>query len=185
MPYWANFWNACLILADEVARWEPPSQAEGPKPTVLELGCGLGLVSLVALDRGYDVIASDYDDDALAFVAENARRNGLPPPITRFVDWREFYPDLELDRIVAAEVLYEPRNLMPIAQFIRNHLKPGGQAWIVDQNRSTADPFEEIAHRCGLAVECRSCERPVPEIGRSVAGRIFQIRHADSPATGK
>lgn len=176
MPYWAEFWPGCLLLADLVAQWpivEPGTSSEGP--VVLELGCGLGLVGLVAASRGYRVIASDYDNDALAFVVESALRNGLPRPETRFVDWREFYPDLELDRIVAAEILYEVRNLRPVAEFLRNHLKSGGEALIVDANRSTADTFESVAVEHGLDVECRSLERANHAGLKPIQGRVFRL----------
>ncbi|MBU0638102.1 MAG: methyltransferase, partial [Planctomycetes bacterium] len=96
MPYWADLWPAATLLAEEVATWEPV--ADGTEaPTVLELGCGLGLVGLVAAARGYRVTVSDYDEDALAFVLESARRNGIAAPSTRLLDWRERYADLVVD----------------------------------------------------------------------------------------
>ncbi|RMF85279.1 MAG: methyltransferase domain-containing protein, partial [Planctomycetota bacterium] len=113
MPYWAEFWPASLVLAERVGAW-PTAGDDAPR--VLELGCGLGLVSLVAAARGYRVVASDYEPDALAFVEENARRNTLPAPELRFVDWRRTYPDLRVERIVASDVLYETRCLRPVAE---------------------------------------------------------------------
>jgi SAM-dependent methyltransferase len=175
LPYWAEFWPASLLLADAVAAWEP-APADTEPPYVLELGCGLGLVSLVAICLGFRVIASDYDEDALAFLVESARRNGLPAPETRYVDWRKTYADLRLDRIVAAEVLYETRNLRPIAEFIRGHLKPDGFALICDANRSTADDFDTVARHCGLEVEVCPVERPAPPNGKPVRGRMFRLR---------
>lgn len=182
MPYWAEYWPACQLLADAVAQW-PTGSAYGTPPTVLELGCGLGLASLAALARGYRVIASDYDDDALEFVRQSAARNGLPLPETRFIDWRETYAGLRLDRIVAAEVLYETRNLRPVAEFIERHLSADGFALIVDGNRSTADAFDAIARHCGLAVACTPVEH-VSELGsRVVRGRTFRITHKREPAS--
>ena len=176
MPYWAESWPASLLLADAVASWEPPPAQSRP-PCVLELGCGLGLVSLVATCLGFRVIASDYDEDALAFLVESARRNGLPAPETRYVDWRETYADLRLDRFVAADVLYETRNLRPIAEFVRGHLKPDGFALICDANRSTADDFDTVARHCELEVEVCPVERPASPDGKPIRGRIFRLRH--------
>ena len=167
LPYWATLWRAALALAEVVAAWGP---APAAPPTVLELGCGLGLVSLLAAGLGYRVIASDYDEDALAFTRDNAARNGLPVPETRRIDWRERYADLRPDRIVAADVLYEARNLRPVAEFIRRHLAPGGIALIGDPNRCTADSFEQVLSAVGLAVRVKLVERPA-------AGRIFELRH--------
>lgn len=176
MPYWAEFWPACLLLADEVAAWPRVWSDIARPPVVLEFGCGLGLISLVALDRGCRVISSDWDDDALAFVCESARVSGLPAPETRFLDWQKHYPDLRLDRLVAAEVLYETRSLRPIAEFTRAHLTDDGEALIVDGNRQTADAFESIARHCGLHVEIVPVERPHPESGKPIRGRIFRLR---------
>jgi len=172
LPYWAEYWPAAVLLADAVAVWGP---AGAEPPTVLELGCGLGLVGLVAHALGYDVTITDYDEDALAFVRENARRNGLPPPRVRLVDWRRRYPELRPNRIAAAEVLYEARSLVPLAEFIRAHLDPSGFAVICDANRPTADPFPEIARAAGLRVSASAKERSDPDGGRTIRGRIFHV----------
>lgn len=172
LPYWAEFWPACLLLCDEIAAW-PPASVDRPA-AVLEFGCGLGLPSLVAASRGYRVIASDYDEDALAFVALSFARNGLPAPELRFVDWRETYPGLVLDAIVAAEVLYERRSVEPIARFIAGHLAPHGVALLVDGRRQTADAFPRQAAACGLRVEASERERPGPD-GRPIRGRVFRV----------
>ncbi|MFO0839109.1 MAG: class I SAM-dependent methyltransferase [Phycisphaerae bacterium] len=185
LPYWAEFWPANLLLTDLVAAWGP---APSPSPLVLELGCGLGLTSLVAAHLGYAVIASDYDDDALAFVLASARENNITPPIVRRIDWRERYAELRVDRIIAAEVLYEARSLRPIAEFIAAHLKPGGSAILVDRSRPTADAFPEIASSCGLQVTQSPVSWPAnPESGDTnvapIAGRMFEIRFAEGHTT--
>ncbi|MFH1746023.1 MAG: hypothetical protein ABIG44_03150 [Planctomycetota bacterium] len=178
LPYWAEFWPASLLLTNEVAKW-PAADTFTEPPMVLEIGCGLGVVGLAALQLGYHVIMSDYDDDALAFVLESARHNGLPFPETRFVDWREIYPALCVDRLVAADILYETRSLRPIAEFIRQHLSPTGFALICDANRSTADDFDTVARHCGLAVEVNPVEGEDSESQRMVCGRMFRLTHRE------
>lgn len=173
MPYWAEFWPAATLLAEAVWSWGPP--ACDPPPRVLELGCGLGLVGLVALRRGYRVTLSDYEHDALQFVRESARRNGLPEPATAFVDWRLKYPELRSDRIVAAEVLYERRNLAPIATFLREHLLPGGTAWLVDGNRQTADAFPPEAAAVGLTVREEALSMQPAGAPKPIHGRLFHV----------
>ncbi|MCK4343013.1 MAG: methyltransferase domain-containing protein [Phycisphaerae bacterium] len=175
MPYWAMLWPAALLLADIVATWEPAASHPEP-PTVLELGCGLGLVGLVAARLGYRVTVSDHDEDALAFARESARRNGLPPPATRYFDWREAQQAWHVDRIVAADVLYEARNLEPVAEFIRQHLNAEGFALLSDPHRRTADSFELTARACGLSVAVTAVERS-DEGGLPIRGRIFHLRH--------
>ncbi len=179
MPYWADLWHAAAALAERIATAPAPAQCE-PPPTMLELGCGLGLASLVALARGWRVIASDYDDDALAFVRASARASGLPAPQTRYVDWRERYSDLRPDWIVASEILYERRHLEPIATFLAAHLVPHGRATIVDGCRTVADGFEGIACRAGLCVEISSTTYAGPRPGQVLPARIFDLRLIDA-----
>jgi SAM-dependent methyltransferase len=173
LPYWADLWPASLLLADAVATW---GRVRGEPPHVLEIGCGLGLVSLVLSHLGYRVLASDYDDDALAFVVENARRNRLPVPQTRFLDWRESYVDLSFDRIVAADVLYETRNLVPVAEFVQAHLKLGGVALLADPNRATADDFAAVVRHRGLKVRMSAARHPGATVAKPIRGRIFHLR---------
>lgn len=174
MPYWAEFWPASLLLMDVIAAWGRPADA-AQVPKVVELGCGLGALSVVLASLGYQVIASDYDEDALAFTVENARLNGVTTLQTSLVDWRHIYPRLRADRIVAAEVLYERRNAQPVANFIRHHLAPKGFALICDRNRSTADDFSDVGRRTGLRVEVSAAERDGAEGERPIRGRLFRL----------
>ena len=59
-PYWIDVWPCALRLA----AWLDGQELAGRR--VLELGCGLGLPSLVAALRGAEVLATDVEPDALA-----------------------------------------------------------------------------------------------------------------------
>ena len=177
MPYWAEFWSSSILLAEHIAQWDMLAPNR-PAPHLLDLGCGLGLAGIVAAARGFEVTFADYDDDALTFASENARRNGVPPPHTRRIDWRARYPDLSVERIVAADVLYETRSLRPVAEFIQRHLSPAGEAIISDPNRTTAEAFDQIARHCGLAVRTAAAECPRPG-GGVVSGRLFHLTHKE------
>jgi 2-polyprenyl-3-methyl-5-hydroxy-6-metoxy-1,4-benzoquinol methylase len=174
LPYWSQLWPAGLLLAGAVAAW-PPAGAEPVQ--VLEIGCGLGLVSLVLTHLGYRVLATDYEKDALAFVAESARRSGLPVLQTRLLDWRRRDLDASFERIVAADVLYEARNLRPVAELIHQHLSQDGFALIADPNRSVADTFDAIAADHGLAVAISGVEYRGGGRAKAIQGRIFRLHH--------
>ena len=60
MPYWGTVWPSALALAEKVLR--SPS-LEGRR--VLDLGCGLGLVGLAALERGAHVTFLDWEPEAV------------------------------------------------------------------------------------------------------------------------
>ncbi len=177
MPYWADLWPGAFVLADIVASW-PPVTAPEQNLGVLEIGAGLGLVGLVAAARGYDVTISDYDEDALAFVVENARRNKLRTPNTITIDWKNSYNCVRPMRIVAADVLYERRNLIPVARFIDRHLAPEGVALVSDPYRVIADDFPAAAREAGLNIDERSAEVALNGTVSPIRARIFQLRRA-------
>ncbi|MBS7780852.1 methyltransferase [Acidovorax sp. CCYZU-2555] len=60
---------------------------------ILELGCGLGLASLVCHRRGDDITASDCHPMAGAFMRENLRLNQLPPMKFRIGHWGATHTD--------------------------------------------------------------------------------------------
>ncbi|MBI3758665.1 MAG: hypothetical protein HY269_02795, partial [Deltaproteobacteria bacterium] len=175
LPYWAEFWPVCALMAEFVAAWGPATPSK--RLTILELGCGLGLSSLVAARLGHRAIASDYDEDALEFVRESARRMDQPIPETQFIDWRETCPDLRPDRIVAAEILYERRSLAPIAQFFARHLPPGAIGLICDAIRHTADDFPAIAAEAGLVVQTIVLQPRTEQPQKMPPARLFELRH--------
>jgi predicted nicotinamide N-methyase len=105
LPYWAELWPSALALADELARRDLAGLR------VVELGCGLGVPSLVTAARGAVVLATDWAEEAIELLRRNAERNGLrlDPSL---VDWREPEPLLArapFDLVLAADVLYERR----------------------------------------------------------------------------
>src|SRR5215218_210162 len=81
LPYWAELWPSALALAEEVARRDPAGLR------VVEIGCGLGVPSLVAAARGADVLATDWAGEAVELLARNAERNDLRLDALA-VDWR-------------------------------------------------------------------------------------------------
>jgi predicted nicotinamide N-methyase len=109
LPYWAELWPASLALAAAL-----PASLEGVG--VVELGCGLGVPSLVAAARGAEVTATDWAGDAIELLRENAERNGLRVR-AEARDWREPWP-ARYDLALAADVLYERRNVEPLAALL-------------------------------------------------------------------
>jgi predicted nicotinamide N-methyase len=109
LPYWAELWPASLALAEAL-----PARLDGCR--VVELGCGLGVPSLIAAARGAEVTATDWADDAIALLRENAARNRLEVR-AEVRDWREPWAD-RFDIALAADVLYEQRNVEPLAALL-------------------------------------------------------------------
>ena len=109
LPYWAELWPAGLTLAEAL-----PDDLNGVR--VVELGCGLGVTSLVAAAKGAHVTATDWALDAVELVRENAVGNGLTVR-AEVRDWREPW-DERFDLALAADVLYERRNVEPLVRLL-------------------------------------------------------------------
>jgi predicted nicotinamide N-methyase len=152
LPYWAEIWASGRVLAECLAR------SDGQRQTLLEIGCGLGLVALVAGAANFDVVASDYHEQALSFTVLNALRNGRGRPATRLLDWRAL-PETgatelaTFDLVVGADVLYEQPNGPLVINVLDRFLKPDGLAIIADPGRRWAAEFPALCARHGFNVE--------------------------------
>ena len=61
-----------------------------------------------------------------------------------------FRPHRPFDLILGADLLYERRNVRPVAALLARHLKPGAEAWITDPGRLHARPFPALGRAAGL-----------------------------------
>jgi predicted nicotinamide N-methyase len=108
LPYWAELWPAALSLARAL-----PVELAGVD--LVEVGCGLGLPALVAARRGARVTAIDWAPAAIDLLRENATRNGVELEAA-VADWRSF--EGAFDLAIAADVLYEARNVEPLLELL-------------------------------------------------------------------
>ena len=172
LPYWADVWPSSLILAKRLA------VEVGSGRTFLELGCGLGIVSLTAIRSGFSVVASDYYEDALRFTRANAWRNLHREPAVRMIDWRSLPADLgTYDMIVAADVLYEMSYAQLVADALAAALAPGGTGIIADPGRIGVDQFVEACAQRSLTIIERDT-RPFVEGAIRQKITLFSIQRA-------
>jgi len=146
IPYWAELWPSAVALAEHVlAR---PDTVAGKR--AVELGCGLALTGLCAMAAGAQVLFTDYEPDALAFVELNALANLGRSPDTALMDWRG--PDLgrRFDLVLAADVAYERRFFEPLADTFEALLAPGGLVLLSEPNRAIAEPFFDMLDSRGF-----------------------------------
>jgi predicted nicotinamide N-methyase len=143
---------------------------------VVELGCGVGLPSTVALANRAKVTATDHYAAALDFARYNARVNLGREPETRLLDWRA--PETEglgpVDLVLAADVLYEPRNVPALAALIPTLLAPGGEILLADPRRKDTPTFLKIMRE--RAFESSSEECLVTSDGRDVTVLVHRLR---------
>jgi ETFB lysine methyltransferase len=147
LPYWADVWPSSLILAGRLL------ELDGRGKTALELGCGVGLSTLAATKAGFDVLSTDYYEDALDVTRANVFRNLGKLARTRLVDWRHLPGDLGVfDLAFASDVLYEKEYALLLPVILERVLSPGGLALIADPGRVAAPDFVEACGRHGLVI---------------------------------
>lgn len=146
LPYWAELWPSALALARHLSKRD----VSGTR--AIELGCGVGLPTLVALARGATVMATDHYEAALDFTVYNARTNLNQEPDTVLLDWRE--PNTgnlgTFDLVLAADVLYERKNAAALADLVPKLLTPHGEAIFADPRRAEAPVFLDVMAEHGF-----------------------------------
>ena len=162
LPYWAELWPSGVALARRLGG----RSLRGAR--VLELGCGLGLPSLAAALAGGRVLATDWSPQAIALLEENAERNDAELE-TALVDWAR--PDAIVarapwDLVLAADVLYERRNVAPLLGLLPRLLGARGELWLADPGRAPADALLE-----GLA---EGWQRRSEADGRVIVHRLLR-----------
>ncbi|MBW3622649.1 MAG: methyltransferase domain-containing protein, partial [Armatimonadetes bacterium] len=153
LPFWAYLWPASIGIARCLCSEDEPSLpiARCLPPTVLELGCGVGLAGIVAATLGMNVIQTDLVPNALRFARVNARRNGVEIP--GFVgDWRAMGLNGRFDVILGSDVLYEPKLHPALMRIMHNHLAPEGRVLISDPCRVYALQFMALLEDKGWRV---------------------------------
>ena len=135
-PLFGVVWPASRILAAAVCLLD----LDGKR--VLEIGCGLGLSSIVLHKMGVDITASDYHPLAKEFLDNNVLRNKLLPIKFQTGNWETENPLLgEFDLIIGSDVLYEPAHTDAVSRFIDCHSSNNVEVLIVDPNRSNRSSF--------------------------------------------
>lgn len=178
LPYWADVWPSSIILAGKLL------ELDGHGKSALELGCGVGLSTLAASSAGFDVLSTDYYEDALDVTRANVFRNLGTIARTRLVDWRHLPVDLgTFDLVFASDVLYEKEYAELLPVLLRGLLTPGGLALIADPGRVAAPVFVEACAAHGLVIRGKET-RPFEagEIRQKID--LYEIGNADAPEGG-
>jgi len=111
---------------------------------ILEVGCGIGLASLILNSRSADITATDHNPDAEHFLSENVLLNdGDDIPFT-CTSWAELGDDLgEFDLIIGSDLLYERDHAELLSNFIERHSKQCCKVIIVDPGREHHKEFSK------------------------------------------
>ena len=123
------------------------------KKKVLELGCGLGLPSLVASSLGGDVLATDFHPTVEEYFLRNCRHSNLKVDYKR-LNWRENLSSIgQFDVVIGSDVLYESKHPKEVAEGLLKFVLPGGLLILSDPGRAYLQQFINTMNERGLKEE--------------------------------
>ncbi|MGM0417429.1 MAG: class I SAM-dependent methyltransferase [Thermodesulfobacteriota bacterium] len=144
-PLFGVVWPSGEVLAHYMSDYD----IEGKK--ILEIGCGIGLSSLMLSRRNADITATDYHPEAESFLAENINLNkGKKIPFFR-TGWADECAFKEkFDLIIGSDILYESEHSQILPEFINRHAKASCEVIIVDPGRGNHAKFSKKMVKLGF-----------------------------------
>jgi predicted nicotinamide N-methyase len=172
---WSLFgqaWPAGQVLAQAMHRFDVTGKR------ILELGCGIGLASLVLQRRGADVVASDVHPLAEPFLAYNAALNGLPAVHYRHMRWDQPLETLgRFDVLIASDVLYERDQAELLCAVVARHAHPVAEVVMTDPGRGNSARFARMLDNQGFEQMQEACPMNDADVP-PYRGRLLHFRRA-------
>lgn len=156
-PISGMLWPSGIMLAEVI------SELPLNNLRILEVGCGIGLASLVASSKGADITASDYHPLTKTFLADNTVINGLPAIRYFHGDWHKPITNQGVfDLIIGSDLLYDSDNIEILATFINCHLAKNGKVILIEQRRRLANKF--VKHLTAFNIHCEIEDLPEQKV---------------------
>ncbi len=154
LPYWTYLWESAIGLARHVSNLGEMLNGQD----ILEIGCGYGLVGIVAGHAGGNVVFTDFEYDALLFARHNVQHNNIASATFIQMDWNRTCFECQFDVILASDVIYEEQNWQPILALLKRLLAPNGVAIFSEPNRKNTDGFIKSLRRNGFTFDKATCK---------------------------
>ena len=169
-PLFGQVWPSAQKLADLMQGWNIGERR------VLEIGCGLGLASLVVHRRLGNITASDCHPLTQLFLRANLALNHLPELAYGTGNWGRSNPLLgSFDLIIGSDVLYERGHPEQLAGFIEMHLARHAEVLIIDPNRSNRSAFTRAMEQRGFDLAETQIDLPLAD-GSPYRGRLLHYQ---------
>jgi predicted nicotinamide N-methyase len=145
-PIFGVVWSSGMALANFIDGYETG------KKRILEIGCGIGLPSLLLNSKHADITATDCHPEAGPFLARNtAMNNGAVIAFER-TGWADLSDQLgKFDLIIGSDLLYEDEHTELVANFIHAHAKPVCEVIVVDPGRGRKTKLINAMRRLGYS----------------------------------
>ncbi len=136
IPYFADLWPSAHALSRHLSKNR--SMLKGA--TLMELGCGLGLPSIIAAHLGAVVTASDFHPENREFLLKNASLNNVNVEYIG-LDWNGPALKREFDLIIGSDLLYDRRHISALVKCATGQISPKGTIILADPGR---DALQEV-----------------------------------------
>ncbi|MDD4222548.1 MAG: class I SAM-dependent methyltransferase [Candidatus Methanomethylophilus sp.] len=108
--------------------------ATGRRLTVLDIGCGPGIFSVVLGRDGHQVTGIDYSDGMIDQARKNCRQAGVPADIRKMDAHHLMFPDASFDLIVSRRVVWNLEDPVQAYREWLRVLRPNGRMILFDGN---------------------------------------------------
>lgn len=137
---WSLFgviWPSGKILANYMLKQDTSSK------TILEIGCGIGLSSLLLNHLNRNITATDYHPEAGRYLQKNAQLNeDKEIPFFRSGWGDEKDKSIgRFDLIIGSDILFQPDHIEQLSHFINEYADDACEVVIVDPNRGYRSKF--------------------------------------------
>jgi len=159
-PFFGIIWESGIRLA-----YLMEDYPVGEK-SVLEIGCGIGLASLVLNHRGANITATDYHPEVKAFLDQNTHLNKDPDISFVRTSWDDQLPNALglFDFIIGSDLLYEQEHPENLALFINRHAQKQSTVLMIDPRRGYSSKFVKYMTEFGFSHFVNEHKPPTGEI---------------------
>ena len=150
IPYYSILWPSATGLAEYLSK--KPALVKDRR--VVELGCGLGLPSILCARLGGDVTATDFHPDNEEWLYHNAELNGVSLSYHQ-LDWNLFVaadPESPIEPaplIIGSDLIYESIHIAALVCAINALCSSGGDVIIADPGRDNLPTFISSMEKSG------------------------------------
>ncbi|MCT7515131.1 class I SAM-dependent methyltransferase [Aliarcobacter cryaerophilus] len=149
---WSLFgvvWPSSEVLANFIFDYDFKNKR------ILEVGCGIGLSSLILNRLNADITATDYHPEAEKFLDINTELNKDDEiPFVRTCWSNEYQEELgKFDLIIGSDLLYERDHAVLLSNFINAHANDKAMVILVNPNRGYQSKFTKQMETFGFSWE--------------------------------
>jgi predicted nicotinamide N-methyase len=109
--------------------------------TVLELGAGIGLPSLLMASEAKTIQISDYDSEAVELLRKNIAHLQLQNVQAMQLDWNTIPEHITAEVVILSDVNYDPTQFETLTKLIEKFIHQGCTIILSTPQRIMASPF--------------------------------------------